>query len=279
MITGAYFLGKKAKKSYRQRQAKKAAEQLTNPLDIVDPSDEIRARAPPSSPTLSSSSSTSLEQQTESLCSGCEHSPVIDKKWEHYAQRVAIDVVGPEQPPSYEETISAGSEDSTWVARHTSLPPQQLEGTQYNGLRTSQSRSSRRSECSTCHRSMHTSSPTTPRTLHRITPGHAAASMTSRAMIDTQPSAVELPGSATSEAIVELPASDTIAELPTSEAAAEPPSLETVAELPTSEHSPIRAESSGNEVQIAELEATKSVDRPSDDKGKTFPLVELPAGL
>jgi hypothetical protein len=56
MIIGSYYLGKKAKQAYRKRQAEKAAKQLTGPIEVIDPSDELDIKAPPVSPIASPSS-------------------------------------------------------------------------------------------------------------------------------------------------------------------------------------------------------------------------------
>lgn len=72
MIVGSIYLGKKAKKAYRKHQAEKVAKQLTNGIDIVDPSDEIVVKAPPASPVdkgLSPSSTYSDDWQGSGLSS------------------------------------------------------------------------------------------------------------------------------------------------------------------------------------------------------------------
>lgn len=51
MIIGSVYLGKKARKAYRKHQAEKVAKQITGQIDVVDPSDELKVKAPPASPT------------------------------------------------------------------------------------------------------------------------------------------------------------------------------------------------------------------------------------
>ncbi len=119
MIVGSVYLGKKARDAYRRKQAEKAAQRLTAPFDIVDPSDEIQPKVPPSSPTASNVSTTPLSAvPSESLSKFGSRSSTSDlshstsnrsqpksaeeQEYNHYVQRHS----GAEDPPSYDIVMS-----------------------------------------------------------------------------------------------------------------------------------------------------------------------------
>ena len=119
MIVGSIYLGKKARSAYRKKQAEKAAQKLTHPFDIVDPSDEIQPSVPPSSPSGTDASSTPLSivpsetlSKLGSRTSNLSHSnsatsqrrSVDEQEYRHYAQRDS----GHEEPPSYDTIMSTG---------------------------------------------------------------------------------------------------------------------------------------------------------------------------
>lgn len=135
MIVGSIYLGKKARKAYRKHQAEKVAKQLTNPIDIVDPSDELHIKAPPTSPSdvgLSPSSTYSDDCQGSVLSSA----PSSDRRGagSQLASRPSStterspefarfnardpDRMLPNQPPSYDSVVNSPQTSYTPMTAH-----------------------------------------------------------------------------------------------------------------------------------------------------------------
>lgn len=133
MLVGSYYLGKKARKAYRNRQAEKVAKQLVDGVDIVDPSEELKFQAPPASPVQQVASPSpvysgdQIKSQTEYSFSPNEHSNAsrsaltpsstylyhgqssTTEHSEDFARFNARDPARmiPEEPPSYDVVINS----------------------------------------------------------------------------------------------------------------------------------------------------------------------------
>ena len=135
MIVGSVYLGKKARKAYRKRQAEKVAKQLVGGIEVADPSEELTLKAPPGSPTGRFTSPTST-YSTIPPSSGSGESHRSDSKSaltpsstyssyvppltpaeqaDVFAQydRRDLSNLYPEQPPSYDMALNSSRAEGT----------------------------------------------------------------------------------------------------------------------------------------------------------------------
>jgi hypothetical protein len=265
MIVGGIYLSKKVKKSIRQRQAQKAAERLSNPYDIVgDPSDEIKAKAPPSSPTLSRSSSRSRSASTSSPVSTFV-SPASDtsrdKEWEAFTQRASVGGHVPEDPPTYEVAMSAISEGSTSPSKHEVLPYHSQRERSHADMSTWAFGRSRASASVGLSQS---SQPAIPKPYFQGI-SEATIPRETTSLIETAPIAAELP--AETHAIAELPTFPIdMVELPAND----------VAELGT-DNEKLRLELPLENLYVGELEGSAVSETSAERTSLLIPVLELPA--
>jgi hypothetical protein len=230
MIIGSYYLGKKAKKAYKNRQAEKAAKQLVGGVEVTDPSDELNLKAPPGSPiekaispnSVYSDSSAGLGEDHRNVSSTTPSSTYSSHgQWSALAersddfaqyQRRDLSNIYPQEPPSYDMAVhNSPAEIAPGLGHIAHLPTAHahISKVQYSTLE----------DCPACIALLHQQhSPYHPPIhTHTLTPFHstgASSQMGISGIPSGELAVAELPAQSVHERIAEMADTSAAAELP-----------------------------------------------------------------
>lgn len=247
MIIGSYYLGKKARKAYRNHKAEKVATQLVGPMEVVDPSEELTLKAPPVSPIeraaspslIHSDSVPTSSRPQEHRCAGqssnltpsstyssCGQASATSEHSNDYAQLEQRDLpVHSQEPPSYDDVVN-----SPRVDRRSATGLSYLDHGYHPYADPYRGRPVTLDECPTCIALLH------QHHFHQFQPLHSHAhpqysggdtsSLTAQGQpvrLVEAPTAAELPGpsahrqglsTSNSQPILEMPDTSPMAEMP-----------------------------------------------------------------